>query len=69
MHTSIHVTFAEESARARTERHAGGRGPLAGLRARLHRAAAAPGVPSRAAPGTDAFPLGRPTAASSLRGR
>jgi hypothetical protein len=69
MHTSIHITFAEESARARTEQRSGGRGPFASLRARLHRADAAPGVPSRAAPGTDALPLGRPTAASFLRGR
>lgn len=68
MHSNLHITLAEESARTRTERR--GPGALAGLRARWsHRAAAAPGVLTRAAPGTDALPLGHPSAASSLRGR
>jgi hypothetical protein len=56
MHSPIHLAIAHESARARTERRPGrsaGARPFAAIRARISRArdAAAPAVPSRAAPG------------------
>jgi hypothetical protein len=64
MHSPIHIAIAHESARARVEARdqTARRRPFAALRARrASRAlAAAPGIPSRAAPGTDAVVLCHP---------
>jgi hypothetical protein len=60
MHSDIHLAVAHESARNRLEgagEHRASRRSPSGLRARLFsraRAAAAPSLPSRAAPGMDA---------------
>ena len=55
MHSALHLAVAHESARVRLERrdHRRGGRPFAAIRARVARArdAAAPTIPSRAAPG------------------
>ena len=75
MHGSLHLIFATEADRTRREtaarnrRAASLRRPFGSIRARVSaRRAAAHGIPSRAAPGTESPSLGRPHAAS-LRGR
>jgi len=75
MHGSLHLIYATEAHRSRHEaaarnrRAASLRRPFGVLRARsAARRAAAHGLPSRAAPGTDSLSLGRPQTAS-LRGR
>ncbi len=75
MHGSLHLAYATEADRSRradaakARQAASLRRPFGALRARASaRRDAAHGFPSRAAPGTDSLPLGRPTAASA-RGR
>ena len=75
MHGSLQMIMATESDRSRRAAAAEARQasslrrPFAAIRARVStRRAAAPGSPSRAAPGMEARSLGRPNAAS-LRGR